>query len=123
MAAQDNEKQKRQRAPVARDYFIEQQLCRAIRQRLAVRFLYENELTYRIFNPYIVYKEAEGRVLVGGIRVHDESEIFKPAAPRRYEVGRINRLELTQEQFTVDHRFSSDRDEFSTEVVCSIDRR
>ncbi len=108
--------------PIARDYFLEQQLCRAIRERKAVRFLYDNEQTYRILNPYIVYKEAQGRVLVGGVRVYDESEIFKPAAPRRYEVGRIARLELTDEHFSIDHRFSSDRDEFSNEMICAIDR-
>lgn len=108
--------------PAPRNYYLEQQLCQAMRQRCVVRLRYDEELHYRTFHPYIVYREAEGRILVGGIRAHDEAAIFKPPAPRRYEVGRISELKVTEETFRIDPRFDSERPEFSNEVICSIDR-
>jgi len=108
--------------PAPRDYYLERQLCQAMRERRVVRLRYDTELHYRSFHPYIVYREAEGRVLVGGIRSHDERDIFKAPAPRRYEVGRISELSVTDETFRIDPRFDSERPEFSNEIVCSIDR-
>ncbi|HKK07177.1 MAG: WYL domain-containing protein [Gammaproteobacteria bacterium] len=113
---------RKQAEPAPRDYFLEQQLCRAMRDRRVVRLRYDTDLHYRTFHPYIVYREAEGRILVGGIRAHDEADIFKAPAPRRYEVGRISEFKVTDETFQIDPRFDSERPEFSNEVICSIDR-
>lgn len=107
--------------PAERNYHYEQLLCQAIRQHRVVRLQYENDLHFRTFHPYIVYREASGHIYVGGMRIHDEAAIFKAPAPRKFEVGLIASLDVTQEVFKVDYRFNSDRDK-AREIVCAIDR-
>lgn len=105
--------------PAARNYHHEQQLCLAVKQHRQVRIRYEHDLHYRVFQPYVVYRTPEGRVLVGGIRVRDESAWYKPAGPRKFEVGLISDLQVTDVVFAPD-RFNADKPEFRHDPLCTL---
>ncbi len=109
--------------PAERNYHLEQQLCMAVQQRRVVRLRYEHDLHYRRFEPYVVYRAPEGRVLVGGIRTRDEKVLHKKPGPRRFEVGLITDLQVTDERFEIDPRFNADKEEFTRDPLCSVARR
>lgn len=106
--------------PAERNYYLEQQLCLAIQQRREVRLRYEHDLHYRRFQPYVVYRDPDGRVLVGGIRTRDEKALHKKRGPRRFEVGLITDLQLTEETFEADPRFNAEKAEFTRDPLCSV---
>jgi len=105
-----------------RDYEVEKELAYAIRNRRVVRLRYDLDLRDRVFEPYVLFREASGRVMVGGRRVLDENDLFKPPAMRQFEVVLINNIEVTEEAFEVDKRFDSRNLALSNEIFESVDR-
>ena len=106
-----------------RDYHIEQEVSFAIRHRRIVRLRYDLDLRDRVFEPYVLFKDKQGRVMVGGRRVLDENDLFKPPAMRQFEVGLVNNLEVTEETFEVDPGFSSKGLSVSSEILEAADRK
>lgn len=107
--------------PAKRDYQLEAQLRTAIQQRKVVRFRYEFDLHYRVFAPYVLYKSRESRVLIGGNRIADEGDLTKKPALRKYEVGLITSLEVTDGTFKVDNRFVTNKHGSSSEIMYAVD--
>lgn len=107
--------------PVERNYEIESQLGTAISDRKVVRLRYEFDMHYRSLEPYIVYKDVDGRILVGGFRVKDDANLFKKPAARKFEVGLINDLQLTDDIFVPNDNFRSTRNEFKLGVIYAVD--
>lgn len=107
--------------PAERNYEIESQLGLAIRERNVVRLRYDLDMHYRTFEPYIVYKALDGRILVGGFRVQDESNLFKKPGARKFEVGLITSLIVSDEFFVPNKKFKSNRKEFRNGVIYSVD--
>ena len=105
-----------------RDYHIEQEMSFAIRNRRIVRLRYDLDLRDRVFEPYVLFKDNSGRVMVGGRRVLDENDLFKPPAMRQFEVGLVNNLEVTEETFEFDTRFDSANLSKSNEIFASVDQ-
>jgi len=111
------------RIPAERNYQYEQQLDNAIRQHRKVRLRYRYDVHYRVFDPYILFKDEDGRILVGGIRTLDEQNPARRPAPSKYEVGLITDIEVLADPFDVDRRFSSYRPKYrNLEVFSAIDR-
>ncbi len=108
--------------PVDRDYHVEQEMSFAIRNKRIVRLRYDLDLRDRVFEPYVLFKSRDGRVMVGGRRVLDENDLFKPPAMRQFEVGLVNNLEVTEETFAIDDRFDSGNLSKSNEIIASVDR-
>ena len=108
--------------PKERNYEYEQQLTNAINHRRRIRFRYEYDVHYRVFDPYIMYKDEESRFIIGGIRIKDESKPTKKPAPCKYEIGLITDLQVSDNTFKVDPRFKSTRSKYANlEVLCAID--
>lgn len=107
--------------PAERNYEIESQLGMAIRERKVVRLRYDLDMHYRTFEPYIVFKALDGRILVGGFRVQDESNLFKKPGARKFEVGLITSLMISDEIFVPNPKFKSNRKEFGSGVIFSVD--
>ena len=107
--------------PAERNYEIESQLGITIRERKVVRLRYDLDMHFRTFEPYIVFKALDGRILVGGFRVQDESNLFKKPGARKFEVGLITSLMISDEFFVPNQKFKSNRKEFSNGVIFSVD--
>lgn len=111
------------RKPAERKHEFEQQLTNAINQRRRLRFRYEYDVHYRIFDPYILFKDEKGRYIVGGIRIKDESKPIKQPAACKYEVGLITDIQVSENSFVADSRFKSVNSKYARlDVICSIDR-
>lgn len=109
--------------PADRNYQYEQQLSNAIHQHRKVRLRYRYDVHYRIFDPYILFKDEDGRIIVGGIRTRDEKNPDRKPAPSKYEVGLITDIEVLSSTFEVNRRFSSYRPKYlDLEVFSAIDR-
>jgi len=109
--------------PAERNYQYEQLLSNAIKQHRRVRIRYEYDVHYRVLEPYILHKNEEKRVIIGGIRIKDEGKPNKEPAPCKYEVGLITDLVVLNDTFEVDRRFSSYRPKYKDlEVFAAIDR-
>lgn len=109
--------------PAARNYHNEQQFCIAIKHRKVVRLRYENNFHYFVFDPYIVFKNSDGRVMVGGNRVKDEMKVEKKPGPRKYEVGLVSDIIILDQAFKVDYKFSSYREKYQeADIICAVDR-
>ena len=111
------------KAPTERKYDFEQLLSNAINQRRRIRFRYQYDVHYRIFDPYIMYRDEAGRYIVGGVRIQDESKPDKKPSPCKYEIGLITDIQVSNNNFKVDPRFKSTRSKYANrEVLCAIDR-
>ena len=109
--------------PAERNYEFEQQLTNAINQRRRIRFRYQYDVHYRIFDPYILFKDNEGRHIVGGVRIKDESNPSKKPAPCKYEVGLMTDVQVSDTNFIVDTRFKTILSKYySLDVLSSIER-
>lgn len=109
--------------PAERKYEFEQQLTNAISQRRRIRFRYQYDVHYRVFDPYILFKDKEGRHIIGGVRIKDESKPIKKPAPCKYEVGLMTDIQISDNNFNVDTRFSTVLSKYSKlDVLSSISR-
>lgn len=109
--------------PAERKYEFEQQLTNAINNRRRLRFRYEYDVHYRVFDPYILFKDEKGRYIIGGIRIKDESKPIKKPAACKYEVGLITDIQMSENNFVADPRFKSVDSKYARlDVICSIDR-
>ena len=90
---------------------------------LRLRFRYEYDVHYRIFDPYILFKDDKGRYIVGGIRIKDESTPIKKPAACTYEVRLITDIKILDKNFDADPRFNSVRSKYaSQDIRCAIGR-
>ena len=109
--------------PKERNYEYEQQLTNAINHRHRIRFRYQYDVHYRVFDPYILFKDEKGRYIIGGIRIKDESKPIKKPAACKYEVGLITDIQMSENNFVADPRFKSVHSKYAAlNVICSIDR-
>ena len=109
--------------PAERNYQYEQQLSNAIKQRRRVRMRYKYDVHYRVLEPYILFKDEEKRITIIGIRIKDEGKPTKQPAPCQYEVGLITDIQVLNETFEMDRRFSSYRQKYKgLDVFTAIDR-
>ncbi|VAX02187.1 hypothetical protein MNBD_GAMMA22-447 [hydrothermal vent metagenome] len=113
--------QNQKTVPAERNYEMESQLGLAIRDRNVVRLRYDLDMHYRTFEPYVVFKATDGRILVGGFRVQDESNLFKKPGARKFEVGLITSLMISDECFVPNNKFKSSRKEFKNGVISAVD--
>lgn len=107
---------------MSRNLILEEQLCKAIKNRNIVKFQYENDSHYRIFEPYAVYYSSTDKISVSGIQIKDESKSFLRPEPHNFEVALINNLSITSETFEVSLKFSSFTVKYDLGVLCAIDR-
>ena len=109
--------------PAERKYEFEQQLTNAITQRRRVRFRYQYDVHYRVFDPYIMFKDKDGRHVIGGVRIKDESKPIKKPAPCKYEIGLITDIQMSDNNFKVDPQFNSILSKYhKLDVLSAIDR-
>ncbi|HEB59399.1 MAG TPA: WYL domain-containing protein [Gammaproteobacteria bacterium] len=102
---------------------VEQDLILSIREHRIVRLRYDLDIRDRVFEPYVLFKDSQGRVMVGGRRVLDENDLLKPPAMRQFAVELINALEVTEETFEVDDRFDSRNLPLSNQIFEAVDQQ
>lgn len=105
-----------------RNPIIEQHICNAIKTRHRIKFRYDDELNYRTFEPYIIYKSTRQNYLVYGIQTYDSAKPLQGKAPRNFEIYYIQSLSTLDELFLPDIQFRSASFENNLGIVCAIDR-
>ena len=111
---------KQEDRPALRKLHFEQQLCEAIRARKLVEIRYEDDLTYRLFAPYAVYKSTKDKVNVSGTQVSNPSQPLDRNEPRVFEVGKITDMRITDSVFTPDSRFDRFDPRYKDGIICSV---
>ena len=105
-----------------RNFTIENQITKAINKPKSIRFKYKDELFFRTFNPYVLYHSPvdSNRILVGGIRIHNDSKPFEPPAFRKYEVTLLSQFTITDNSFDYDSRFTIISKEYRNGIIAAI---
>lgn len=106
----------------ARDLGLEEHICLAIQNREVLRFRYDNTFVYRLFEPYVIYRSATGRMMVSGLERQLGDKVFEMPAPAKFEITRIRNLGFAGQTFAALADFSSYRAEFGRHVPCAVDR-
>jgi predicted DNA-binding transcriptional regulator YafY len=81
-------------------------LCEAVRNRLVVEIRYDDDRSYRQFEPHIVYRSTQDNVLVGGTQTHNPEKPQEQDAPRNFDLDKIRDVKITDRTFTPHHLFN-----------------
>ncbi len=105
-----------------RNFTLENQIIQAISKLKSFRFRYKDELFFRTFNPYVLYHSPadSNRILVGGIRIHNDSKPLEPPAFRKYEVALISQFTITDNSFDYDSGFTTISKEYRNGIISAI---
>ena len=99
---------------------MEAKLCAAIRDRLVVSLLYDDDLFSRLFAPYGVYLAAKKRVLVVGTQIEAPATSLELFEPLYREVGKIAVLTITRYPFVADKRFDVSDHRYINGFICRV---
>lgn len=78
---------------------VEQRLIEAIAGRRVVRLSYANSGAQRVGHPHVLYRGADGTLLVDVYQVAGYSSSGRLPQWRMFEVAAIARVEVQQERF------------------------
>jgi predicted DNA-binding transcriptional regulator YafY len=88
----------------------------AIKNYLRVAFRYDNEATFRIFEPYVIYEYGEN-TLISGTQSKDYSKPSKEAVPHKFNLEKISSLRILSTKFEYDKRFDKTRNEYKDSIA------
>lgn len=88
----------------------------AIKNYLRVAFRYDNEDTFRIFEPYVIYRYGEN-TLISGTQSKDYSKPEKYRMPHKFNVEKISSLRILSTHFDYDTRFDRTRNEYKDSII------
>jgi len=99
-------------------------LCDAIRQKKMVEMLYDDDVEYRLFAPTAVYYDSPSKdnILVDGLLVHNPAESWERNVNRSYELSKVKKVELIDDEFEVLYFFTSPEDKYEHGYICVADR-
>lgn len=95
---------------------IESKLKQAIKNKFLVNFRYDNEDTFRVFAPYIIYK-YNNSILVTGTQFRDYKKSVRDLVPRIFKLNKINSLRISAIKFEYDNRFDKNRKQYKNSIV------
>jgi hypothetical protein len=94
---------------------VENKLREAIKNKLTVAFRYNDEDTYRIFAPYIIYKSGDN-ILVSGTQIRDYKEMKAENSPHKFNLAKIRSIRVMNIKFNYDNRFNVNRAEYKHSI-------
>lgn len=107
-------------SPARRRQDFEQALCRAIASLKLVILSYGDDIKSRIFAPYAVYRSTTDKILVSGAELATPSASIDQQVPKNLEVGRITKLQITDDDFSLDPRFNPHDSRYQNGFICRV---
>lgn len=87
----------------------------AMQNFLRIAFRYDGQDTFRVFEPYVIYK-YNGNILVSGTQSKDYKELDKAEMPHKFNLEKISSLRILSTKFKYDDRFNPDREEYKDSI-------
>jgi hypothetical protein len=103
-----------------RNWAAEATLCDAVRRRVHVELQYDQDASYRLIAPYVVFRPEDGDVCLSCYQVTNPAKPQDGHEPRNFTVAKIKGLRLTERPFTVDPRFNRADAKYRNGVLCSV---
>jgi hypothetical protein len=100
---------------------LEITLCQAMQSKKRVRLHYKNEFHFRSFEPYILYLERTGKVLVHGMQTKDDLDRAQGKDLRSFEVRLLNSVILIKEAFEYHGTIAPFKLKLGTDIICTVD--
>ena len=97
-----------------RNVFRKSLICVAIRRRVLVRLLYEDDPAESVFQPTVLYLSTKRELHVAGVAI---AAAVKPL--QILEVGKINSVALTERPFVFNPVFNPFIDAYTLAIICS----
>jgi hypothetical protein len=107
-------------ASASPDSEMEKKLCAAIRDRLVVSLLYDDDLFSRLFAPYGVYLSAKNQVLVVGTLIENPAEPSERFEPLHRALCKIASVTMTSYGFAADKRFDASDHRYLNGFICRV---
>jgi pSer/pThr/pTyr-binding forkhead associated (FHA) protein len=98
----------------------QQPLCQAISKRKSVDLRYKNDLQYRRFDPYAVYRSTKDNLCVSGLQTKNNNKPLDPAEPRVFDLSEIKDVRITDASFIPDSRFDRHDPRYKNGIICSV---
>jgi len=98
------------------------ELCRAIKDRIAVELTYEDDRLPRTYLPHAVYHSTKDNICVSGTQTSDPNKSppeINPV-PRNFDLERIRLVVATGVKFTPDPRFDRFDPRYKNGIICSV---
>ena len=101
----------------------DESLCDAIRKKKIVEMLYDDDVEYRLFAPTAVYYDSPYRdnILVDGLVIHNPAMSWERNVNRTYELNKIQKVKLIDNEFEVLYFFTSPDDKYKYGYICAVD--
>lgn len=80
-----------------------------------VAFRYNNEDSFRVFAPYIIYRNGTN-ILVSGTQFRDYKKLKAENIPHKFNLEKIQSIRIMSVKFTYDARFNPNRPEYKNAV-------
>lgn len=108
------------KVPLPRNYGAERTLCEAIQKRVMVEMRYDDDYSYRLVAPYVVWSPEGGDVCLSCYQVRNPEKPLDDHEPRNFTIAKIAALRLTTTTFTIDPRFNRHDPKYRHGVLCSV---
>ena len=98
------------------------ELCRAIKDRVAVELTYEEDRLPRTYLPHAVYNSTKDNICVSGTQTSDPNKYPPPKdpEPRIFDLEKIRLVVLTDAKFAPDPRFDRFDPRYKNGIICSV---
>jgi hypothetical protein len=96
-------------------------LCKAIRSKTRVRLHCKNEIYFRTFEPYILYRAQTGKILVHCMQTQDDSNRARGKDLQSFDVRLLNSVILIKETFGYYAAFTSFKPKLGIHIICAVD--
>jgi hypothetical protein len=105
----------------SRNILFENDLCKAIKNRLLVELRFGDDLLWRTFEPQAVYKTTQGNFCVSGVQLKNDNEPLEPSKPHNFTISKITSIRITETHFEFDPTFNPLNKKFSKGIICRIE--
>ncbi|MEZ5306190.1 MAG: hypothetical protein R2684_03475 [Pyrinomonadaceae bacterium] len=104
-----------------RNYQLEHQICRAIKETKTLRIRYDRDTFWREFEPQALFISTADHVNVTGIQTEDKNKPQKGRMRevRNFELMKINAIEVMELVFQKDQSFNRNDRRFENGLICS----
>ena len=88
------------------EFYVAEQMCQAIKNRLLVKLHYEHDRMERVFAPYAMYESILGNIIIYGLQVRNPSKPLDDGQLRYYSLRRLRSIRLTDTPFHSGQEYS-----------------
>lgn len=95
-------------------------LCAAIRGRKLLSLIYDDDIQPRLFAGHVIWRPDTGNTLMSGYNVKVPGVAFQLKNWRNLDIDKIQRITVTDTEFTPHETFNPRTDTYRGRVVCHI---